>query len=160
MKTTLILFSILVFTAYLIFIIIKYGIQPSISQSYYKLKRKWLFSVVMSSTGLPIITLSLLQDNFWFAEISLFAAGLSLILVGIAPAFRYNKIEEILHSIFAFGSVAFGYSALMFYDIASISLTFFSALICYYWMKRKTDNYVWLSECVAFYMICVGLLSV
>lgn len=160
MKTSLILTSVLIWTIYIILIIVKLGVQPSVSQSYYKLKRKWIFSMVMAWTGLPIFTLAFLNDSFWFQEISLMLAGISLMFVGVAPAFRYNKIEEILHQVFAFGAVAFGYSALMFYDINYIALTIFSSIPCYYMMKRKTQNYVWYSELIAFYIVCLGLLFV
>jgi hypothetical protein len=122
------------------------------------MKRKWLFSMAMSLSGLPIIALSFWNlPEFKLPEICLMISGLSLALVAITPGFRYSKLEGFLHSGFAFGSVAFGYGAMILYDPWNVIPTLASALPCYILMKKKVKNYVWWCEVIAFFTIILML---
>jgi hypothetical protein len=162
MNLLLILISVLVITGYLLTIEIMIGVKPRISQTYYEFKKKnrKVFTGVMFAAGSPIVLLGAYNLHMSFASICLMLAGVSLMLVGIAPAFRYNKFEEIIHCVSAFGAVAFGYSALLIYSLDFLPLVIASALVCFILEKKKPVNYVWTCEVIAFYTIYTGLVFV
>jgi hypothetical protein len=149
MEQLAIITSIVTIAVYLTIIVKKFGIQMSWSQSYYKLKRKSLFTFVMFLTGFPIVFLGAYQE-IKLPEIALMLSGISLMLVGIAPAFRFNKFEGTIHNICAFGAVAFGYIAGLLYNIEYLFIVFIAAIACYILMKKSVKNYTWYAETIAY----------
>lgn len=93
----LFLISFLTITTYLIVIYFLFGILPSISDSYYKLKNKAIFSLVLMFTAFPLIILS--------STGLMFFAGSALIFVASAPAFMSNKLVRDVHVYSAYSVV-------------------------------------------------------
>lgn len=144
-----IILSISTITVYLSIIVKKFGIQESWSKTYYKIKRKIIFTGIMFATGFPIVFLGAYQE-IKLPEIALILSGVSLMLVGIAPAFRFNKFEGTIHNICAFGAVTFGYIAGLLYNIEYLFIVFIAAIACYILMKKSVKNYTWYAETIAY----------
>jgi hypothetical protein len=88
----LLIISFLIFVGY-IFIMWKYtGMPESISNSYYLLEHKWVFTMFMYSIGiltLPVMLDILSGSNLQFLG---FIAGAALLFVGAAPAFKGERV--------------------------------------------------------------------
>jgi hypothetical protein len=149
MEKIAIILSILTITIYLTIIVKKFGIQVSWSQTYYKIKRKIIFTGIMFATGFPIVFLGA-YHGLKLPEIALMLSGVSLMLVGIAPAFRYSKFERKIHNSCAFGAVAFGYTSGLLYNTDYLFIVFIAAIACYILMKKKVKNYTWYAESIAY----------
>lgn len=95
----------ILFYSYVFLIIFKYGIQPSISESYYRLPRKfqWLFTFITWGYAIPAMIIGLQISDSGLA----FLAGSGIALVGAAPAFHKKDgdhgNEHLMHLI---GAVA------------------------------------------------------
>lgn len=105
----------LVFGAYLLWIVIHFGVLPSISQSWYEegdvkgKKKKWLFVLFIVLISVSTAALGYLTKNSWF-----YASGGSLLIVAFAPAFRSeHKMVGILHTAGTVGGIAFACYALV-----------------------------------------------
>lgn len=107
--------SLLIFVLYLVYTIKRYGIQPSLSETYYllgktpdgfnKLKAS-IFTVMMwaiSFTLLPAM-LDITPDGFKFL---MFLALASICFVGTAPNFK-EEFEGKVHSVSAILAACFG----------------------------------------------------
>jgi len=102
--------SITVFTAYFIYIVVVYGVQKSISESYYRLIEDknikgllfiltlWCFSITVSISA---------------SNVLIFFAAAAICFTGTAPAFRSGKMEEKVHTIGAMSGVVLGYAYLL-----------------------------------------------
>jgi len=110
-----------VFIAYVLFIWIKFGIQKSISESYYVLPTKWnwLFVAFCWLFAFPAM---IIGDSYWM----LFAGG-GIVFVGAAAA-MHTFPTRYVHMIGAIGGIIASQFAIFFqYDmlwlnIASLSL--------------------------------------
>ena len=91
--------STIIFTSYVTWNTYKYGILPSISDSYYKHNSKLLFFLFMFGVGAPIILMA--QSGL------VFFSGVLFILCGCAPAFKHNDytFEDEIHIIGAIGGI-------------------------------------------------------
>jgi len=95
--TTLILLIIMgvIFATYITAIVINYGVQPSVSESYYRLPDKWkpLFTFATWGYAAPatVIGLQLTGSPLFFL------AGLAIMFVGASPAFRASKAKQIAY---------------------------------------------------------------
>ena len=81
------------FIGYIVFILIRYGIIPSISDSYYYLEADkkgsgLYFSVWCSLVTLFSISPSLGASNTWYEQLSSLLMCIGLIIVSAAPAFK------------------------------------------------------------------------
>ena len=74
----------IVFYSYVIGITYKYGVQTSISESYYKLPRnlQWLFTIATWSYAIPAIIIGVPYSGLAFL------AGAGIMFVGASPAFH------------------------------------------------------------------------
>lgn len=90
---------VLIFTSYVGFLMTKYGVLPSISESYYRLpnKRKYLFILFLWGIGFPT---AILGDT-----LSAFLVLVGLGIVGGASLFK-SKVVGIMHYVGA--TVAIG----------------------------------------------------
>lgn len=93
------LISISVFTIYLIFILVKFGVLKSISDSYYHLKNKVLFTLALWGFAFPAI----IAGN----TALMFLAGSGIVFVGVAFDFKEN-FTKIVHYTAAALGVVFG----------------------------------------------------
>ncbi|HPC09609.1 MAG TPA: hypothetical protein PLN85_00855 [archaeon] len=146
-------FMLFVFISYISFVWIKYGIQRSISDSYYKLSKKLqpLFVFFCWGFAFPAIVIGVtLTDNFL-----MFLAGTGICFVGAAAAFKEN-LTKIVHMIGAYGGVFFSQLSIaldfkMFYvNIIFITIAIIFEILSY---MKKMNNKIWWQEILAFLSI-------
>jgi len=168
-------FTILPITAYLIYIVIKYGIQKSISESAYELPegRKLIFFIALVSTSMLMITGYVIEQPEIKADsIVLFFAGLGICYTASAYNFKENKIVETWHMAGAYGGYILGYVFIVivfglnsvFFIIPSLILIWIVNRIeykrqkydifyvketnRYYRAKTTQNNFVWWAEII------------
>ena len=149
MKFLLLTSTYFFFTAYVAAIWIKFGVLPSISESYYRLKKlqKSFFTLAMFGTGLPITI---------YAEGGLmFFAGAGICFVGAAPAFREDMTGRV-HVIGAVGGIVLGLLSLWLDYSLWIPQVVFAGLTFFLTFFR-VRNHTWWIEILA-YMCIVGCL--
>lgn len=147
MKIYLLVWLILSFTTYIAVIVKKYGVLKSISDSYYVMKYKHVFTFFIWNIGLSFIFLG---ETGW-----MFGAGGFLCFVGTAPMFK-EEFEGKVHSIGAIGGIALGFVSLLINFHQIYPLVFMVAGIGL--MKIfKIKNQTWWIEILAFVIMIVGL---
>lgn len=144
MSKVSIILALIILTAYLVYVVGKFGWKKSISHSFYE--TGWLFQ----STLMAVAILTILgTQSDWFVY-----SGVLLQGVGVFPDFK-DKREAVLHSICAYGS---GITALIGVFVEfSIVLPFIVALMVVLsrlFVKKNTTYWV---EIVAFYLILMIL---
>lgn len=148
------IFSILIFFGYLAFIMYNYGVQTSISASYYALpiNRQFLFSMFCILYPFPI---SLMADSLWF-----WLATVCVMLVGAASAYRGDKMINLIHMSSAFMCVIFSHMAMCFdyqaYYISGVSFVVSLFLMIF---KDKIINGVWWAEILTYLAILASVIS-
>lgn len=146
-----ILLSFVIFTSYLTYIAINYGILPSISDSYYRLpkNRQWLFTITLWSFSFPMIIAG--ESGL------MFLAGASICFTGAAPAFKGSKMEHSVHVASAIIGITAAVFAMFFTLGASIIgiVTLGSMLAL---KLLKVSNATWWVEVIAYYAILLALL--
>ena len=93
--------ALVIFTLYTVFIALKYGILPSLSDSYYALgKHGWVFQVMLGTVSF-LMMLSLLDATYGKGfQIYAFLTTVPLIFVAAAPKFKNptgKSIESGVH---------------------------------------------------------------
>lgn len=142
---------VLVFVSYVSFIWLKYGVQESISASYYALPKKYnfLFTLFCWGFAVPAIIASIDVTPF------MFFAGVGICFVGAAAQINDNWVNKI-HSTAAILGVLFSQLAIVFgYHmplVSGISIAII-ALLKLLALKNKT----WWIELVAFSAIVYTL---
>jgi len=149
------LMMLLVFLSYVVSIAIIYGIQRSISNSYYKLPSKYNFLFVLFCWGFsfPAIIIGVeLTNNFL-----MFLAGAGIGFVGAAAAFK-EKMTNSVHMTGAYSAVALSQLSI-FYDfhLYYINVIFIVGallmeILSYY---NKLKNKIWWQEILAFISIII-----
>ena len=141
----IVFFQWLIFTLYTSFVWIKYGVQRSISESWYTIepKEKFLFSIFCFGLGLPMW----LYDSIWFI-----VAGSLLCFVGSATMFK-EKTTGIIHNIGAAGAIVVSLAGLVTFDIWIPALLMAAGFVA----LQKVENKVWWVETLAVYLILSGL---
>jgi len=139
---------VLVFISYVSFIWLKYGVQPSISQSYYKLPRnqRILFTLFCWGFAIPAIAIG--------SEVTflMFLAGAGIAFVGAAPQLK-EKLDHTVHSVAAVSGIIFSQLAIFFaYNMWEINLI--SLILCIIIPFLTKKYYIWWIELVAFSAIC------
>jgi len=149
LSTILFAVMVTVFLAYVIYIWAKYGVQKSISESYYVLPKKenWLF---VAFTWLFAFPAMILGDS----TLMLFAAG-GIVFVGAAAAMHTFPTRAV-HLTAAIGGMILGCIAMvvqfhMWYLIPAILLAMLLALI----FDKK--HLMWWSEIAIFTAISVAI---
>lgn len=140
-----------VFVSYVAFIWIVYGIQKSISASYYVLPEKlrfiftffcWGFAVPAIITGVETTPL-------------MFFAGAGICFVGAAAQINDKWIYKI-HMTAAISGVVFSQLAIFFgYDMLYVNLI--SVIMTLLTLILSKKNYFWWIELVAFAAICYAI---
>lgn len=153
--TALYLIMLTAFTAYILFVVKKYGIQESVSNSYYKLpeKQRWIFTIALWSFAFPAIVLGVEKSGLAFL------AGAGIMFVGAAPAFRGDKMEETVHVTGALTGVIGG---LIFMIVTGLWTVAVVTLAVMAFIKlSNVQNKTWWLELAAFYgySIAVGILN-
>lgn len=152
----LLILMILVFFSYILFIVTKYGVLESISDSYYSLpcSLKFLFTFFCWGFSLPaaIIGFSLSEYSIW-QFFMLFAAG-GIMFVGASPNFKMD-FEGDIHNISAYIGVVSSqlFIFLVFENLKFILPTFIITSILLFLLKVK--NLIWWIEILAFLFILI-----
>lgn len=143
-----VIIQLILFTFYITFIWVKYGVQKSISETWYTLQvqDRWLFTIVFSF-GVGIC--QLVHENVYF-----FISGVFLCLVGVSTDFRSYKLVTFLHYIGAIGTIIFSLLGLWILGIQETSFLVLAIWICLY----KWENWIWWAEIATFYLIMGGIL--
>lgn len=153
----LLIYSSLIFVSYMSFIISKFGILPSISESYYKLEGgyKSLFSLFIFNMVIPVI---IVGNNPL-----MFLAGLFIAFVGAAPAFK-EEFQKQVHDIGAYGGIITAFISLWInfhlgYLSLILGLFFIYAIpknMSEHWFNG-IKNHIWWVEILSFILIITGL---
>ena len=146
-----------VFVSYVAFIWIRYGIQKSISDSFYRLIEdpkvpnvigQSLFTFFCWGFAFPAI---ILGANFGSFLIPL--AGGLICMVGVATAFKL-KFEGILHTIAAIGGILLSQISIIFEFHNMYYVTILLAVYCLLIVIYKVQNKVFWIEIGSFLSIC------
>ena len=153
MELNLLIFVVLSFVGYISFIINRYGVLPSISESYYKMKNDnlfggGLFTLFIWSLSFPLIIVGNTSLMFF--------AGAFLAFVGAATAFKDLKMTRRVHNIGAIGGIGFGFLS-MIIDFKLNEITYFMLLASLILYLLKIKNLIWWVEVLAFVLIILGL---
>lgn len=139
----------IIFFAYVAFIWIKYGIQKSISESYYVLPKKWnpLFTFVLWGFAIPAIILG---------DCTLmFLAGAGIAFVGAAAQMHQEFVRKV-HVTAAIAGITFGHLAIIFnYHMWYITAGFIIAALPFMIFDKK--HRIWWGEILAFISISIAL---
>lgn len=144
------LFMCIIFIGYVLFITIKYGLLPSISESYYRLPKdsNILFTLFCWFFAFPAIVIGIqLTGNFL-----MFLAGASIFFVGAAAAFKHG-LSKPVHMTSAYLAVVFSQLSIIFdfkyYEVSIIAIILMLILVL-----SKAKTYVFWSELITFASIC------
>ena len=138
--------SATIFTAGLLYTWIRWGVQKSISITFYEHENRLLWYLWFLGFILPIMSL---VDHFL-----LFFAVVGIALVGAAPDFKSTDLQDKVHVAGAIAGIvfAFGYLILKGEYITPIIMTIFTL---YAWRKLKNST-TWI-EVAAMYLALIGL---
>ena len=144
---------ILVFVSYVVFIWSRYGIQKSISASYYVLPEKInvLFTLFCWGFAFPAIIVA--QTPL------MFLAGSAIVFVGAAARFK-EKLTKSVHMISATIGVILSQASIFFdYHLWHLNAIFVlsSLIILGVLYFKHIDKYIWWIEIFAFSTICIAL---
>ena len=142
----MILLSGIIFTAGLLYTWIRWGVQKSISITFYEHENRLLWYLWFLGFILPIMTL---VDHFL-----LFFAVVGITLVGAAPNFKGTKLQENIHIIGAYAGIIFAFAYLVVKGeyLTPIIMVLFTAYAVWK-IKFKTT---WI-EVAALYLTLIGL---
>lgn len=148
--------SFAVIFVYLIYIIAKYGIQYSISETYYTIGKKWWFTLIIWGWIFPLIIAGLeITDSP-----CIFLGGSAIVFVGAAPAFKLKKsLERAVHMICSYLGVGFVILSVMF-DFNHIIIGFVCTLLILLLMTEviRIKNRIWWIEITAYLLIFLEIL--
>jgi len=140
-----------VFVSYVSAIWIKYGIQKSISDSYYALPEqlRFLFTFFCWGFALPAIIVGVEVTPL------MFFAGVGIAFVGAAAQIHDNFVAKV-HNITAISGILFSQLAIYFgYHLLWLNIISLSLIALIYFFIKK--NYIWWIEIVAFTAISIAL---
>jgi hypothetical protein len=154
---TLSIVQILIFVSYISFIILKFGILPSISESWYRLRELggvWSSLFTWFCWGLGFIILFQTNGN----SPLFFLSGVGLSSVGVATMFKLkDDIQSYIHSIGATigiicALIGIGIERYIWLPLIDFVIL---AIIFYIFVDK---NKIWWIEIIAFLSIGLGLL--
>lgn len=151
----LVLYAIMmtVFLSFIIGTIIAYGILPSISDSYYRLPKKWnfLFTIFTWGYALPALIIGIeLTNNFL-----MFLAGAGICFVGAAAQFK-QKLTTTVHVAGALiGITSSQLSIAIDFKMLYVNIIFIVLALLFKLLKIKNATY-WI-EILAFISISYAL---
>ncbi len=150
---------IISFAIYILWIVMKFGVQPSISDSFYALQNKygkgslipWLFWLFLINVAWPIFPLMQFNGFAFFAM-----AG--IILVGAAARFKSGKSTETPHVVGAVGGIGLAFLSIGFVYQGWAWLWIAVFLVLAGILKLiKINHIIWWVEILAFTLIIVAL---
>lgn len=149
-QAILLILSFIIFIAYLLFIWYKFGIQKSISDSYYRLKgiNQAIFTFFIWGSAIPII----LAANTFL----MFIAGSLICIVGAAPAFKKTMLENTVHIVGASGGFALAFISII-NDFGFWWLALPAAILAATF-RKSSPYYIWFAELIGFFTIFISVL--
>lgn len=139
--------SFLIIFSYLIYIIIKYGIPKSISQTYYLIQHKWVFSIILILS--TILTLpSIMELNHQYLA---FITICGVLFVAFAPNFMDDELVDSVHTYAAI--IAFIASQLLVLLNNPIVLCCWIPYLIYITFTRQ--NFKFWAEIIMLITICL-----
>lgn len=149
-EIVLLIISAVIFISYITTIALRFGIQKSISESYYDLRPEWKFVFTLTLWGFAIPVM-IVGNSFLF-----FLAGGLICFVGAAAGFKSLAMTYKVHMIGAYGGVILGFTALIF-DLGYYAMPLVAALsIIIMWFNCRFK--IWWIEVLAFSTVWIGLL--
>ena len=151
LDTILFFLAQVVFLAYVLFIWIKYGIQKSISESYYVLPKKWnwLFVLFCWLFAFPVMIIG--------GSYLMMLAGAGIVFVGAAAAMHTFPTRAV-HMTGAIGGILASQVAIATqYDMLWLTITSFGLAGLLAIIPKTRKHWMWLVELVAFTAISVAL---
>lgn len=148
-----IIISITIFVSYLAYVLVRYGMQKSISDSYYRLTtmNKWLFTIATWGYTFPLFfTLGTTGgvDGLFFLAASL------ICLVGAAPDFKMPSQRK-AHQIGAEGGMAV--SMLWIATTGLWYITIASCMGIAAMLIFRLRNHTWWIEVLAYFTIIIAI---
>jgi len=132
MIPALYILMITVFLYFISFILVRYGIQKSISHSFYRLKEDnlgVLFTVYIVGFAYPA---TIIADNIWITS-----AAFLIMIVGIARDYRDSKVLTFLHLFGAYGGVALCLGGIwLHYNLKFMSIGMVASFIIIYALRK------------------------
>jgi len=142
---------------YIIIVLLLWGIQKSISDSYYKYKDKgkwkYAFTVLCWSLAYPALLLS--------PTPLMFGAMILLGITGVSPTFKDDKYVKMSHMVGAYGGVGFSQLSIsidhhMFWQVTVPFIILSSILFIF--RAKVNNNHIWWVEHLAILSIYIVLL--
>ena len=149
MDLILLIASAIIFLGYITSIWKIYGVQKSISDSYYRLPKKWnfLFTLALWSFAIPVMVVG--------NNVMMFLAGAGICFVGAASNFKRLKMTKNVHMAGAFGGIIVGIFSVIF-DFNALPLALVAIAFSIF-LKIFAKNYIWWIEVTAFVTIWLTL---
>lgn len=149
-EIVLLIISAAIFISYVTTIALRFGIQKSISESYYDLPGEWRFVFTLTLWGFAIPVM-IVGNSVLF-----FLAGGLICFVGAAAAFKEWAVTYKVHMIGAYGGVLLGFAGLLWdlhsWYLASIAIM----IIIILWFTSQFK--IWWIEITAFAAVWLGIL--
>jgi len=146
--------SLLSFVGYLAFIWIKFGVQKSISDSYYNLlemkpKMPALFTLTFWAFAFPLLIVAVELHPLFFLAISL------ILFTGTAPMFKEGGMTLTVHMVGAIGGI---FTAVVAFFLAGMWIWALAMLIGMGLISlAKVNNKTWWVETHAFIVAWAGI---
>ena len=149
LSTILYVIMVSVFISYVLYVSLKYGIQKSISESYYVLPKKENFLFVLFTW------LFAFPAMFLGNSLLMFFAGGGIVWVGANAAMHENPTRAI-HLTAAIGGMVLGCLAIIFqYDMWYVTAGIAASLPIVYLLDKK--HFMWWAEIIIFAAFSVVL---
>lgn len=147
----LFLFMVVVFCTYVTCIGLKYGILPSISESYYVLPKNYkpLFTLFCWAFAFPAIILG--------STPLMFFAGAGICFVGAAAAFKEKMTKEVHYGGAMVGIICSQLSIGLDFHFYYINAFFIITAALIILLKKYLSNTTWWIEIDAFISICMAI---
>jgi hypothetical protein len=149
------IFALLIMTAYLLLVIFKFGWLKSISDSYYHIKHKYIFTFVLWSFAV----LMLLGVNDVITTVIYPFACFGIVIVGAYTQFKGSKFIKTMHFVGAISGIALGIIGL-WVEFGYMWLTLiYLPLYLLVKLVIKRNNFYWI-EVFAIYLIGISLIII
>ena len=149
------IFALSIMTVYLLLVIFKFGWLKSISDSYYHIKHKYIFTFVLWAFAV----LMLLGVNDVIKTAIYPFACFGIVIVGAYTQFKGSKFIKIMHFVGAISGIALGIIGLwvefgyMWLTLIYLPLYLLAKLVI------KRNNFYWI-EVFAIYLIGISLIII
>jgi hypothetical protein len=148
---TLFILALVIFFGYVGIIWKIYGVQPSISDSYYVLPKKYNFLFTFFCWGFAIPTII-------FSETAImFVAGSSISFVGAAAAFKDTLTRKVHYTGAYLGVALSQLSIAVDFKLYILNIIFLVSTILLFSFKKTIKNHIWWIEIISFLLVFVAL---